>query len=107
MSTAITLDNLVAYVVQSSALIGAALAALWVLRIDAPGVRYLSLRVTLAAALLLPLLQPRVNLPSEAVLVPSSTLSATPRSEAAATPSVPRLSFDATAIAGGPSPALV
>ena len=56
-----TLENLVAYVIQSTALVTASLAALWLLRIDAASVRYVALRATLAVALALPFLQPRVN----------------------------------------------
>ena len=55
-----TFGNLVAYVLQSSALVGAALAAIWVLRIDPASVRYGLLRATLVLALALPVLQPRV-----------------------------------------------
>lgn len=56
-----TLENLVAYVLQSTALVTASLAALWLLRIDAASVRYAALRATLLVALALPFLQPRVS----------------------------------------------
>lgn len=106
MSTAITLDNVIAYLLQSSALIAAALLALWVLRIDVPGVRYLSLRLTLAAALLLPLLQPRVDLSSETFIGPATASRNTSR--VAQIPTGPRrFGLDAQTIASGPSAALV
>lgn len=62
MIDGLTLANLVAYVLQSTAVIAVALTALWILRIDAPGVRYTALRTTLALALVLPFLQPWVTL---------------------------------------------
>lgn len=107
MSSAITLDNLLAYVLQSSAVIAAALAALWVLRIDAPSVRYFALRITLAAALVLPLLQPRINLASDTPIASTSTVNSVPRLEGARAPTPRRFSLDTASIAGGRSAAVV
>jgi TonB family protein len=102
MSIAITLDNLAAYVFQSTALILAALGALWALRLDAPGVRYLALRVTLAAALLLPLLQPRITVSPEPFGPVALIHSIAPGGDATS-PSSARLGFHAGAIAASRS----
>jgi TonB family protein len=56
-----TLENLFAYILQSTAVVAVALGALRLLRIHAPGPRYAALRGTLAFAMALPLLQPRVT----------------------------------------------
>jgi TonB family protein len=69
MIEARTLDNLIAFLLQSSAVVAVALTALWILRIDAPGVRYGALRATLALVLALPFVQPRVS-PAPALLSP-------------------------------------
>ena len=108
MSTAITLDNLVAYILQSTALIVVAVAALWALRFDVPGVRYLALRVTLAVALVLPLLQPRVSLPpaAESVSAPASTVGVAQRAAGTGAPNV-RFGLHSSAMAGSPPASLV
>ena len=106
MNTAITLDNLVAYILQSGVLIGAALGALWILRIDIPGVRYLALRVTLAAVLVLPMLQPRIDAVREPGTVPAIAFresTGTPGSAA----SPRRFSLAARSVGGGPSAAAI
>lgn len=53
--TLLTLPNLAAWSVQVALILGAALLALRVLRLDAPAVRYTQLRTLLAICLLLPL----------------------------------------------------
>ena len=53
--TLLTLPNLAAWSVQVALIVGAALLALRVLRLDAPAVRYTQLRTLLAVCLLLPL----------------------------------------------------
>ena len=105
MMTAITPDNLIAYVLQSSAVIAAALGALWLLRIDAANVRYLALRVTLAAALLLPLMQPRIAI-SEPVIRPASARQP-PAVERVGSQDVRRFSVGPTPLVRVPSSAIV
>jgi TonB family protein len=89
-----TLENLVAYVLQSTALVTASLAALWLLRIDAASVRYAALRATLLVALALPLLQPRVSaspapwLRLQSASVETATVSAPGRMSRPAVPQV-------------------
>ena len=58
--TAVTLANLAAWMVQTALIVGAGLTALWLVRLEAPAVRYLFLRALLAICLALPFLQPRV-----------------------------------------------
>jgi TonB family protein len=106
MITPIALDNLLAYVFQSSVLIAAAVAALWIFRIDAPSVRYLALRITLVASLVLPLLQPRVLVPFDASELPVQTVNAPPPAAAGGAPALP-FTFAATATSKRPSTALV
>ena len=60
--TPVALGNLVAWSVQAALVIGAGLAALRLLRLEAPAVRYTCLRGLLAICLALPLLQPRLAL---------------------------------------------
>ena len=62
MST-LALSNLGIWSVQAAAIIAAGLAAMHLLRFDAPAVRYFLLRVLLFACLALPLVQPRVQAP--------------------------------------------
>jgi TonB family protein len=61
--TALSLANLIAWSVQVALVVGAGLAALWLVRLEAPAVRYLFLRGLLALTLALPLIQPRLPLP--------------------------------------------
>jgi TonB family protein len=58
--TPVVVGNLIAWSVQVALIIAAGLAALWLVRLDAPAVRYLFLRGLLALSLALPLIQPRV-----------------------------------------------
>ena len=62
--TAVALGNLIAWSVQVALIVGVGLAALWLVRLEAPAVRYLFLRGLLALSLALPLLQPRLALPA-------------------------------------------
>ena len=55
-------SNTIAFTIQTTVIIGAALAVLALLRVSAPGVRYLFLRLLLGLCLLLPVVQPRVPL---------------------------------------------
>jgi TonB family protein len=57
----VALANIVAWVVQTTILVAVAIAAIRLLRLDAPAVRYHFLRVLLAICLLLPFFQPRVE----------------------------------------------
>ena len=57
----VTLANLAAWCVQTALIVGAGLTALWLVRLEAPAVRYLFLRVLLAICLTLPLVQPRMR----------------------------------------------
>ena len=59
-----TLANLAAWCVQTALIVGAGLATLWLVRLEAPAVRYLFLRVLLAFCLTLPLAQPRLRVQS-------------------------------------------
>jgi len=61
----VTLANLAAWCVQTALIVGAGLTALWLVRLEAPAVRYLFLRVLLAICLTLPLVQPRMSMPRE------------------------------------------
>jgi TonB family protein len=56
----VTLANLAAWCVQTALIVGVGLTMLWLVRLEAPAVRYLFLRALLAICLTLPLLQPRV-----------------------------------------------
>lgn len=60
MSTTLLAANVVAWTVQTTVIIAAALALMVLLRIGAPSVRYLLLRLLLGACLVLPIVQPRV-----------------------------------------------
>ncbi len=66
-------SNLIAFTIQTSVIAIAALAALAILRVSAPHVRYFLLRLVLAVCLLLPVFQPRLVLMTSAD-VPSSWL---------------------------------
>jgi TonB family protein len=55
-------SNLIAFTIQTSVIVIAALVSLAVLRVSAPHVRYLLLRLVLAVCLLLPAIQPRLAL---------------------------------------------
>ncbi len=57
----LALANLVAWVVQTTILVAVALAAIRLLRLDAPAVRYHFLRALLVICLALPFVQPRVD----------------------------------------------
>ena len=57
--SALTLGNLVAWCIQTALIVGAGLTTLWLVRLEAPAVRYLFLRGLLAICLTLPLVQPR------------------------------------------------
>jgi TonB family protein len=57
----VTLANLAAWCVQTALIVGAGLTTLWLVRLEAPSVRYLFLRVLLAICLTLPLVQPRMS----------------------------------------------
>ena len=62
MSATMLSANIAAHIAQTTFVIGSALVMLAVIRITAPGVRYLLLRVLLVLCLVLPLLQPKVVL---------------------------------------------
>ena len=62
MSVTLLVANITAHAVQTTIIIGSALVMLSLVRITAPGVRYLLLRGLLALCLLLPLIVPRVAL---------------------------------------------
>jgi TonB family protein len=62
--SATLLSNLTAHAIQTTLVIGSALAALACFRIIAPGVRYLLLRLLLALCLVLPFVQPKLPLPA-------------------------------------------
>src|SRR4051812_49731694 len=64
--TPVLLANVAAWSLQVSAIVGAGLIALWLLRLEAPAVRYGFLRVLLAICLMLPLVQPRVAVRADA-----------------------------------------
>ena len=57
----LALANLAAWVVQTTILVAVALAAIRLLRLDAPAVRYHFLRALLVICLALPFVQPRVE----------------------------------------------
>ena len=57
----LALANVVAWVVQTTILVAVAIAAIRLLRLDAPAVRYHFLRVLLVICLALPFVQPRVD----------------------------------------------
>jgi TonB family protein len=58
----LTLGNLAAWCIQAALIVGAGLATLWLVRLEAPAVRYLFLRGLLAICLTLPLVQPRTTI---------------------------------------------
>jgi TonB family protein len=62
MSVTLLVANITAHAVQTTIIIGSALVMLSLVRITAPGVRYVLLRGLLALCLLLPLIVPRVAL---------------------------------------------
>jgi TonB family protein len=66
MSSTILAANVVAHAVQTTIIIASALALLAVVRITAPGVRYVLLRALLGFSLLLPVIAPRVPLQATA-----------------------------------------
>ena len=55
----VTLANLAAWCIQTALIVGAGLTTLWLVRLEAPAVRYLFLRALLVICLTLPLVQPR------------------------------------------------
>ena len=55
----LTLGNLAAWCIQAALIVGAGLTTLWLVRLEAPAVRYLFLRGLLAMCLTLPLVQPQ------------------------------------------------
>ena len=55
------LGNLAAWSIQAALIVGAGLTTLWLVRLEAPAVRYLFLRGLLAICLTLPLVQPRTT----------------------------------------------
>jgi TonB family protein len=57
----LTLGNLAAWYIQTAVIVGAGLTTLWLVRLEAPAVRYLFLRGLLAICLTLPLVQPRTT----------------------------------------------
>ena len=77
----LALANLAAWVVQTTILVAVALAAIRLLRLDAPAVRYHFLRALLVICLALPFVQPRVD-----EVAPSRQATA-----AASAPSTPRV----------------
>jgi periplasmic protein TonB len=77
--TMLALANLAAWVVQTTILVAVALAAIRLLRLDAPAVRYHFLRALLVICLALPFVQPRVEQvePRQQATVAASAPSAT------------------------------
>ena len=75
----LALANLAAWVVQTTILVAVALAAIRLLRLDAPAVRYHFLRALLVICLALPFVQPRVEqvVPRQQAPVAASAPSAT------------------------------
>jgi len=61
----VTLANLAAWCLQTALIVGAGLTTLWLVRLEAPAVRYLFLRMLLAVCLTLPLVQPRMDVQPE------------------------------------------
>jgi beta-lactamase regulating signal transducer with metallopeptidase domain len=61
------LGNLIAWSVQVALIVGVGLAALWLVRLEAPAVRYVLLRALLVICLALPFVQPRIALQRAAV----------------------------------------
>jgi TonB family protein len=57
--SAVTLANLAAWCIQTALIVGAGLTTLWLVRLEAPAIRYLFLRALLVICLLLPVVQPR------------------------------------------------
>ena len=74
----LTLANLAAWVIQTAVLVAVALAAIRLLRLDAPAVRYHFLRVLLVVCLALPFVQPRVDEPAPRRQTPAAASSAAP-----------------------------
>ena len=71
----LALANLAAWILQTTILVAAALAAIRLLRLDAPAVRYHFLRALLVICLALPFVQPRVEqvAPREAPVAASAS----------------------------------
>ena len=88
----LTLSNLLSWSAQVAAIVAAALLTIKLVRLDAPAVRYLFLRIVLAACLLLPFVQPYRATPLQQEPTPS-------RATAAAATRVAR--FASPARAGG------
>ena len=65
--TPLPLGNLIAWSVQVALIVGVGLAALWLVRLEAPAVRYVLLRALLVICLALPFVQPRIALQHPAV----------------------------------------
>ncbi len=65
--TPLPLGNLIAWSVQVALIVGVGLAALWLVRLEAPAVRYVLLRALLVICLALPFVQPRIALQPPAV----------------------------------------
>ncbi len=65
--TPLPLGNLIAWSVQVALIVGVGLAALWLVRLEAPAVRYVLLRALLVICLALPFVQPRIALQRPAV----------------------------------------
>ena len=55
----VALANLAAWCIQTALIVGTGLTTLWLVRLEAPAVRYLFLRALLVMCLMLPLVQPR------------------------------------------------
>ena len=75
----LTLSNLLSWSAQVAAIVAAALLTIKLVRLDAPAVRYLFLRIVLAACLLLPFVQPyrATPLPQETTLARATAAGAT------------------------------
>jgi len=87
----VTLANLAAWCVQTALIVSAGLTTLWLVRLEAPAVRYLFLRVLLAFCLTLPLVQPRMDVQPEVQKSTSSgvAVAVTPGQARAATNTAP------------------
>src|SRR5687768_3885117 len=76
----LTLSNLLSWSAQVAAITAAALVTIKLVRLDAPAVRYLMLRIVLAVCVLLPFVQPYRATPSAHAMGPARATATTTRS---------------------------
>jgi TonB family protein len=98
------LGNLIAWSVQVALIVGVGLAALWLVRLEAPAMRYVLLRALLVICLALPFVQPRLALQRAAVspVSPAAAvdLATGPSTTGAPAARVASLPSDAVVVAG-------